>query len=89
MSVPATKEDVLELAKVSRDSAREQNEVISTMSWELTKLSFWVAVLQKSHPDRDLMKRASAAVAQANDIDNRIEAREALFGRLSENLLTG
>lgn len=87
MTHPAAKDDLLQLAKLCRDSADEQNESIRVLGWEMTKLAFWVAVLQRTHPDQDLMARAAFAVGQANDIPDRVEAKDALFGRLSRDLL--
>jgi hypothetical protein len=83
----ATIDQLNQLALILKKRQDEQNESIRSLSWEMAKLSFWLAVMRKTHPDQQLMDRALEHVRRAEEIPDRATSMRELLGSSVADLL--
>lgn len=84
-----TRGELLQLAHLLRRTSDEEREKIRGLSWEVSKLAFYVAVLRKAHPDHALWDRARAAIERAEENPDRVEALKELFSTSVLGVLDG
>lgn len=80
---PASTEELLQVVSLLQDTKAE----VKSLRWEVAKLTFYVAVLQRVHPDEHLRDRAAAAVAHAELNQYQSEAIRELLSTSVDDVL--